>query len=109
MLVLRKLFNLAGSAYAEPAFSFLTFCVYVLVYWNHPERGFLIKIKLLNFMKRLFQYIRDTKGELKHVSWPTTKQTIIFTILVIIISLFIAALLGFFDFIFTGLLNKFFI
>ena len=60
-------------------------------------------------MKRLIQYIRDTRGELKHVSWPTTKQATVFTILVIVISLFISALLGFFDFIFTGLLNTFFI
>ena len=60
-------------------------------------------------MKRFIQYIRDTRGELKHVSWPTTKQTTIFTILVIMISLLISALLGFFDFVFTGLLNKFFI
>ena len=60
-------------------------------------------------MKRLIQYIRDTRGELKHVSWPTTKQATIFTILVIVISLVISALLGLFDFIFTGLLNKFFI
>ncbi|MFC1732261.1 preprotein translocase subunit SecE [candidate division KSB1 bacterium] len=60
-------------------------------------------------MKRLIQYIRDTRGELKHVSWPTTKQAIVFTILVIAISLFISALLGLFDFIFTGLLNRFFI
>ncbi len=60
-------------------------------------------------MKRIIQYIRDTRGELKHVSWPTTKQTTVFTILVIAISLFIAVLLGFFDFIFTELLNKFII
>ena len=60
-------------------------------------------------MKRLIQYIRDTRGEFKHVSWPTTKQTVIFTVLVIAISLFVAALLGLFDFIFTGLLKKFFI
>jgi preprotein translocase subunit SecE len=60
-------------------------------------------------MKRLIQYIRDTRGELKHVSWPTTKQATVFTILVIAISLFVAALLGLFDFIFTSLLNMFFI
>ncbi|NQV93168.1 preprotein translocase subunit SecE [Candidatus Kaiserbacteria bacterium] len=60
-------------------------------------------------MKRLIQYIRDTRGEFKHVSWPTTKQTTVFTVLVIAISVFIAALLGFFDFIFTNILNTFFI
>ena len=49
---------------------------------------------------RLINYIKDTRGELKHVSWPTRRQAIVFTALVIIISLFTAILLGFFDFIF---------
>ncbi|HJL55675.1 MAG TPA: preprotein translocase subunit SecE, partial [Candidatus Paceibacterota bacterium] len=48
-----------------------------------------------------------TKGELKHVSWPTRRQAFIFTILVIAISLFTAAFLGLFDFIFTFLLENF--
>ncbi|MFQ5661757.1 MAG: preprotein translocase subunit SecE [Candidatus Paceibacteria bacterium] len=56
---------------------------------------------------KLINYIKDTKGELKHVSWPTRRQTIIFTTLVIIISLFTAAFLGLFDFIFTFLLENF--
>ena len=60
-------------------------------------------------MSKLVQYIKDTKGELKHVSWPTQKQTIVFTILVIVVSIFIAAFLGTFDFIFTGLLDKYII
>ena len=60
-------------------------------------------------MSRIGQYVKDTKGELKHVSWPTQKQTIIFTILVIVVSIFIAAFLGAFDFIFTGLLDKYII
>jgi len=60
-------------------------------------------------MSRIGQYIKDTKGELKHVSWPTRKQTIIFTTLVIIVSIFIAAFLGVFDFVFSGLLNKYII
>ncbi|MDP6387951.1 MAG: preprotein translocase subunit SecE [Candidatus Pacebacteria bacterium] len=56
---------------------------------------------------RLINYIKDTKGELKHVSWPTRRQAFIFTILVIAISLFTAAFLGLFDFIFTFLLENF--
>ncbi len=47
------------------------------------------------------QYLKDTRGELRHVAWPTRLQTIIYTILVIALSLFISAYLGFFDFIFT--------
>ena len=56
-------------------------------------------------MKRLIQYLKDTRGELKHVSWPTRKQAIVNAILVVIISLLTAALLGFFDFIFTTALD----
>ncbi|OGD67223.1 preprotein translocase subunit SecE [Candidatus Campbellbacteria bacterium RIFCSPLOWO2_02_35_12] len=58
-------------------------------------------------MMKLIDYIKDTKGELKHVSWPTRRQTIIFTALVIAISFFTAMFLGFFDFIFTFLLETF--
>jgi len=60
-------------------------------------------------MNKLTQYVKDTKGELKHVSWPTQKQTIIFTILVILVSIGIAAFLGAFDFLFTGFINNYII
>lgn len=56
---------------------------------------------------KLINYIKDTRGELKHVSWPTKKQAIIFTTLVIVISFFTAMLLGFFDFVFSFLLETF--
>jgi preprotein translocase SecE subunit len=52
-------------------------------------------------------YIKETKGELKHVSWPTQRQTTIFTVVIIALSLLIAGLLGFFDFVFTFLLGTF--
>ncbi|OGD67297.1 preprotein translocase subunit SecE [Candidatus Campbellbacteria bacterium RIFOXYC2_FULL_35_25] len=58
---------------------------------------------------KLIDYIKDTRGELKHVSWPTRKQAVWFTIIVIVISLFTAYFLGFFDFIFSLLLKKFII
>ena len=51
------------------------------------------------------QYLQDTKSELKHVSWPTQKQTIIFTILVIAISAAVALLLAFSDLSFTKALD----
>jgi len=57
-------------------------------------------------INRLIQYVKDTQGELKHVSWPTQKQTAIFTILVMIISIVIALYLGVFDYFFTGILNQ---
>jgi len=52
-------------------------------------------------MKTLINYIRDTKAEMKHVSWPTKKQTIAYTILVIVLSIALSVYLGIFDFIFT--------
>lgn len=52
----------------------------------------------------LGEYIKETRAELKHVSWPTRRQAVIFTILVIVISLGLALVLGLFDFVFsTGL------
>lgn len=53
------------------------------------------------------EYIKETKGELKHVSWPTRRQTTLFTILIIAVSVIVAAYLGLFDYIFTTLLGKF--
>ncbi|MFH1473221.1 MAG: preprotein translocase subunit SecE [bacterium] len=58
-------------------------------------------------MGRFINYIRDTKGELKHVSWPTRRQSIAFTIIVIIISILSAAYLGIFDYLFSQILQKF--
>lgn len=52
-------------------------------------------------------YIKDTKSELKHVTWPSKEQTINFTAVVIGLSIFVGVLLGVFDFIFTSLLKIF--
>lgn len=56
---------------------------------------------------KIIDYIKETRGELKHVSWPTRRQTIVYTIIVILISFGVAFFLGFFDFIFTQILEKF--
>ena len=50
----------------------------------------------------MWQYIKDTRGEMRHVAWPTQTQTTIYTILVIAISALVAVYLGFFDFLFTA-------
>ncbi len=49
----------------------------------------------------LTDYIRETRGELKHVSWPTRKQAIVFTVIVIVLSFALAFYLGFFDYLFS--------
>ncbi len=58
-------------------------------------------------MNRFINYIKDTRGELAHVSWPTRRQAMIFTIIVILISIFTAVFLGFFDYLFSLILKKF--
>lgn len=52
-------------------------------------------------------YLKETKEEMKHVSWPTQKQVTIFTIFVIVISILMAIFLGLFDQLFTYLLDEF--
>lgn len=52
------------------------------------------------------QYLKDTRGELHHVAWPTRVQTIVFTILVVVISILTALYLGFFDYVLTTGLGK---
>ena len=54
----------------------------------------------------LGQYLKDTRAELRHVAWPTQAQTIVYTILVILLSIFVSLYLGFFDFLFTGILQR---
>lgn len=51
------------------------------------------------------QYIKDTRNELTHVSWPTQHQTIVFTALVVLISAAIALYLGAFDYLLSSALN----
>lgn len=68
---------------------------------EHPRGCFFKK------MERFLNYIKDTRGELKHVSWPTRRQSIILTVVVIVISILVSIFLGFFDFIFSLIFQKF--
>ncbi len=58
-------------------------------------------------MNSFINYLKDTKAELKHISWPTKDQTIAYTLLVLAISLFVAVLLGAFDAVFKKALELF--
>ncbi len=55
---------------------------------------------------KIKEYLQETRAELTHVSWPTRKQAIIFTIAVIVISLLTAFFLGAFDYLFSVILGK---
>jgi preprotein translocase SecE subunit len=57
-------------------------------------------------MSRLGNYLRDTATEMKHVSWPTQTQAMVYTALVILVSCFVAVFLSAFDYLFTNVLDK---
>ena len=54
----------------------------------------------------IINYINETKAEMKHVSWPTRSQAVLYTLLVIGLSIVVALYLGLFDAIFASLITK---
>jgi len=58
-------------------------------------------------MSKITDYLKETRAEVKHVNWPTRQQAIIFTVVVVIISVVVAYLLGLFDFIFSKVIVHF--
>jgi preprotein translocase SecE subunit len=50
---------------------------------------------------KLLNYIKDTRAELAHVNWPTSRQATIYTVAVIVIAIVVAAYMGLFDYAFT--------
>jgi len=64
---------------------------------NHPQSGKL---------KSMFNYIKEVRGELKHVAWPTRAQIIAYSVVVIAISLAVAVYLGLLDYLFSAMLKN---
>lgn len=58
-------------------------------------------------MNRFAQYLRDTRAELVHVKWPSRKEAVAFTLLVILLSVATALILGFFDYLLSLVIQKF--
>ena len=54
----------------------------------------------------MFDYFREVGGEKKHVSWPSRRLTIVYTVVVVIVSLAVAVYLGLLDYVFTGLIKQ---
>ena len=54
------------------------------------------KIKLV--MQKIMQFLSDAKAELKKVTWPSRKQTMASTLVVIIIVFIMAIYFGIIDF-----------
>ena len=60
-------------------------------------------------MNKIITFIKEAKVELLKVNWPSKKQTLNYTLIVIGISLAVAAFLGGLDYIFNYLLKVFII
>ncbi len=58
---------------------------------------------------QFIEYIKESKGELAHVTWPSRRQAVTFTILVVVLSVLTSVYLGAFDTLFTTLIKKFII
>jgi preprotein translocase subunit SecE len=52
---------------------------------------------------KIQQYFRETVGELRKVSWPTWNEAKNLTIVVLIVTFSMSAILGLLDFLFTRL------
>ncbi|HPN54427.1 MAG TPA: preprotein translocase subunit SecE [Candidatus Moranbacteria bacterium] len=60
-------------------------------------------------MNKIITFLQEAKEELFKVNWPTKKQTIKYTGLVVAVSLAVAAFLGGLDFVFSYVLKTFII
>ena len=58
-------------------------------------------------MDKILTFLKEVRVELAKVSWPTRKQTVIYTVIVIGVSLFFAVILGVLDVFYEFLVNKF--
>jgi len=56
---------------------------------------------------KILKFLREVKVETKKVDWPTRKEIIKYSLIVVFVSVVLAIYLGFWDFIFTTILNKY--
>lgn len=57
-------------------------------------------------MKKILAYFRESKAELKRVTWPTKQQLWYSTLVVIVVTLIASAYLGLVDLLLTGVLSR---
>ena len=59
------------------------------------------KVVAVRQPNRIQRYFRETIGELRKVNWPTRKEAVNLTIIVLIVTFGMSAFLGILDFIYT--------
>ena len=63
---------------------------------NEPARAF--KNAKISYM---LNYFKEVRAEMRHVSWPTRRLTVVYTAVVIAVSIITAIYLGLLDYVFT--------
>lgn len=61
--------------------------------------------KIVNAWAVSVQFVREARSELKKVTWPTTKQALASTSVVIVVVLFVSLYLGLIDTVLTRLVR----
>lgn len=59
----------------------------------------------MSLVRKISIFMTEARDEIRHVNWPTPREAVRLTAVVIGISLGIAAFLGFFDYVFAALLR----
>ncbi len=64
---------------------------------------------MASIASKITTFLKEVRMEMKKVNWPSRQETIQYTLIVIGVSVVVAIYLGGLDFLFSFLLNKFFI
>lgn len=70
-----------------------------------PSKG-LFKIQKMKWFNKIITYIKEARIELKKVIWPSRKEVVRHTLIVIGVSLAAAFVLGIFDYAFFLILER---
>ncbi|MCS7221968.1 MAG: preprotein translocase subunit SecE [Anaerolineae bacterium] len=61
------------------------------------------RVAMVKRENAVIRYFRETRAELRKVTWPTREQAIRLTLIVLAVTMFMAILLGAIDYIFAAL------
>ena len=64
-------------------------------------------MKLSNFPKKIVTFLKEVRLEMKKVNWPTRRETVKYTLIIIGVSVAVAVFLGGLDAIFQFIRDKF--
>lgn len=51
------------------------------------------------------QYFKEVRAEMKHVTWPSRSQALVYTLVVVLVSLATAIYLGLLDYVFDAVIQ----